>query len=270
MTSPSPGRAASSALVAVLGLALLTLLVLPVFALLVRLSPRAVVEGLGHPAALPALRLSLATTSMSLLVTVLLGTPLAWRLARARGAAMRAVEAAVQLPIVIPPAVAGVALLLTFGRQGLLTGRLYPAEWSPGFSTTAVVLAEIFVSAPYYVEAAVSGFRRLNPDVLLVARTLGASPLRTFFQVALPLSAPALAAGIALSWARALGEFGATLMFAGSLRGETETMPLAIYATLESDLDAAVAVSSLLVCVAFTLLLGLRAALGRALREGPL
>jgi molybdate transport system permease protein len=202
---------------------------------------------------------------------VLLGTPLAWTLARARGRLARAVEASVQLPIVIPPAVAGIAMLLAFGRRGLFSGWLYPDGWSVTFTTTAVVMAEVFVSAPFFVQAATSAFRRVDANLVIVARSFGASPLRVFFRVALPLAAPGIVAGAAMSWARALGEFGATLMFAGNLQGETQTLPLAIYTALESDLRAAQALSIVLVVVAFALLLFVRAVLRRSTeRQEPL
>src|SRR5262249_18504498 len=152
-----------------------------------------------------------------------------------RGA--RAIETVLQLPIVIPPAVAGIALLLAFGRRSLLAA-LYPGGWSLTFTTTAVVLAQIFVSAPFFVQAALSAFRRIDPNLVLVARSFGAQPLRVFARVWLPLAAPGLLAGAILSWARALGEFGATLMFAGNLEGRTQTLPLAIYTAMEADLRA--------------------------------
>jgi molybdate transport system permease protein len=171
----------------------------------------------------------------------------------------RALETLLQLPIVIPPAVAGVAMLLAFGRRGLLAGLLYPEGWSVTFTTAAVVMAEVFVSAPFFVQAATSAFRRIDPKLVIVARTFGASPLRVFFRIAVPIAAPGLVAGAAMSWARALGEFGATLMFAGNVEGRTQTLPLAIYTALESELRAAQALSIVLVVVAFALLLFVRA-----------
>jgi molybdate transport system permease protein len=168
-------------------------------------------------------------------------------------------ETVVELPVVLPPAVAGVALLLAFGRRGLLGPALGAVGVGVPFTRAAVVLAESFVAAPFYVQAAVAAFRRLDPDLVLVARTLGASRPRVFFTVAIPVSWPALAGGAALSWARALGEFGATLMFAGNLSGRTQTLPLAIYTALESDLRTAQSLSIVLVAVAFALLVGIRA-----------
>lgn len=262
-------------LLAAVGAGLVAFLVVPLMALLVTTTVGGVKAGLGHPLVWPALRLSLLTTSASLVVVVLLGTPLAWSLARQEGRLARAVETLVQLPIVIPPAVAGVALLLAFGRRGLLAGWLYPEGWSVAFTTAAVVMAEVFVSAPFYVQASVSAFRRVDPRLIVVARSFGASPLRVFLRVAVPVAAPGLVAGAAMGWARALGEFGATLMFAGNLQGRTQTLPLAIYTALESDLRVAQALSIVLVVVAFALLLFMRAVLRRStefraeLREVP-
>jgi molybdate transport system permease protein len=224
-------------------------------------------QGLAHPLVWPALKLSLCTTLVSLLLTVTLGTPLAWLLAQSKGRLVRTLGTLLELPIVIPPAVAGVALLLAFGRRGFLSGTLYPESWSVTFTTSAVVMAELFVSAPFFVQAATSAFRRIDARLLVVARTLGARPLRVFFHIAVPLAAPGLVAGAAMSWARALGEFGATLMFAGNLQGETQTLPLAIYTALESDLRAARALSIVLVVVAFALLVGAKLALRSADHE---
>jgi molybdate transport system permease protein len=234
---------------------LLAFLVLPVVALILATGGADLLTGLANPLALAALGLSLFTTTCSLLVVLLLGTSLAWLFARHTGRGWRALSILVQLPIVIPPAVSGLALLLAFGRRGLFGPWLERAGIGLPFTTAAVVLAEVFVSAPFYVQAAASAFRRLDPALLLVSRSLGAGPTRTFFRVALPLSLPGLATGAALSWSRALGEFGATLMFAGNLTGRTQTLPLAIYTAMETDLRAAKAMSLVLVVVAFALLL---------------
>jgi molybdate transport system permease protein len=244
--------------IAAAGAALATFLIVPLFALVATATRADLAAGLSNVLVAPALRLSLVTTFASLGVVVVLGTPLAWTLARARGRWARAVETCAQLPIVIPPAVAGVALLLAFGRRGLLAGWLYPVAWAPPFTTTAVVLAQVFVSAPFFVQAATSAFRRLDERLIVVARTFGASPARVFLRVGVPLAMPGLVAGAAMSWARALGEFGATLMFAGNLQGKTQTLPLAIYTALESDLRAAQALAIVLVLVALAVLLFVR------------
>jgi molybdate transport system permease protein len=236
-------------------LLMLGLLGVPLLALVLSTSPADLLDGLRQPLALSALRLSLVTTTTSLALTLLLGTPLAWWMARHPGPAERVAATLVQLPIVVPPAVSGLALLLAFGRRGLLGPVLDHAGWALPFTTAAVVVAELFVSAPFYVQSAVAAFRRLDEDVLWAARSLGAGPVRRFFRVALPLSRAGVVTGAALSWARALGEFGATLMFAGNLQGRTQTLPLAIYSALETDLRPAKALSILLVAVALGVLL---------------
>lgn len=245
------------------GSLLVLFLSVPVLGLIVTLSLSDFFAGLAAPPVWPALRLSLITSSTSLLLSVAFGAPLAWTLARTQTRFSRAIETLVQLPIVIPPAVAGVALLFAFGRHGLLAGFLYARGSSVAFTSTAVVLAQLFVSAPFFVQAAISAFRRIDNRLVLVARSFGASPLRVFLRVALPLAWPGLFAGAAMSWARALGEFGATLMFAGNLQGTTQTLPLAIYGALEADVRSAQALSALLVAVAFTALFAVRALLRR-------
>jgi molybdate transport system permease protein len=237
---------------------LVLLVALPLAGLLFTASPRVLLAGLADPLVGPAVRLTLLTTAASVAFVVACGTPLAWALARRRSRAARVLETALQLPVVLPPAVAGVALLLAFGRRGLLGPALAAVGVGLPFTRAAVVLAASFVAAPFYVQAAVAAFRRLDPDLLLAARTLGASPPRVFFTIAVPLSLPALAGGAAMSAARALGEFGATLMFAGNMPGRTQTLPLAIYTALESDLRTAQSLSIVLVAVAFGLLIAIR------------
>jgi molybdate transport system permease protein len=259
----NPGATArSSGLVVALGslsAALVLFLLLPIAGIFSGTSLADVKGGVMHPLVVPALELSLVTTMVSLLLVIVLGTPLAWVIASAHGRLARLLESSLKLPIVLPPAVAGLGLLLAFGREGLLGNVLHHQGIHVPFTMLAVVLAQVFVSAPFFVEAAVSAFRRLDPSLLVIARTLGASPARVLFRVALPLAAPGLVSGAALSWARALGEFGATLMFAGSLGGRTQTLPLAIYAALETDLRAARALSLVLVAIAFALLVAVRA-----------
>lgn len=243
-----------------LGGALVVFLLLPIVGLLSGTSLADVRAGLGHPLVAPALELSLLTTTLSVTLVIALGTPLAWLAARTPGRAARWLESSLKLPVVLPPAVAGLGLLLAFGRSSALGGLLERAGIAVPFTTAAVVLAQVFVSAPFYIEAAISAFRRLDGTLLVIAQTLGASPGRVLFRIALPLAAPGLLSGAALCWARALGEFGATLMFAGSLAGRTQTLPLAIYAALETDLRAARALSLVLVVIAFALLIAVRSA----------
>lgn len=252
------------------GALLAAFLVLPLVALAGTATLAELGAGLGHPLVAPALRLSALTTTVSTCVVVILGIPLAWWLSRARGRWAAFAETVLQLPIVVPPAVAGVALLLAFGRRGVLGPALEALGVTIPFSTAAVVLAEVFVAAPFFLQAAVSAFRRIDHRLILVARSFGATPATVLLRVALPLAAPGLVAGAAMSWARALGEFGATLMFAGNLEGATQTLPLAIYTALESDLRAAQAISLILVVVAFVLLVVVRVTLHRFERAlGP-
>ena len=198
------------------------------------------------------------TTLLSLLVVVVAGTPLGWWLAVGPRRLTRVVEIVVVLPIVIPPAVLGVALLQAFGRSGLIGPLLASLDLQVPFTTTAVVLTQVVVSAPFYVASAAIAFRRVDIDLVLVARTLGASPASAFFRVAVPVAATGLLGGAALAYARAIGEFGATLLFAGNLSGTTQTMPLAIYMALESDVRAALAISLLLTVIAVALLFAIR------------
>jgi molybdate transport system permease protein len=252
-----PGRA-FPALGMAAGASLLLFLVLPVLALFVSTGPRTLLAGLRQPLVGPALLLSLRTTASSLALTVLLGTPLAYWLAHAESRVASAVAALCRLPIVIPPAVAGIALLRAFGRRGLFGAGLHNVGIDVSFTEAAVVMAQLFVSAPFFIEAGAAAFGAIDPRLPAVARTLGASPALLFFHIALPLARRGLLAGAAMAWARALGEFGATLMFAGNLSGRTQTLPLAIYTALESDLGASQALSVLLVLVAFALLAVLR------------
>jgi molybdate transport system permease protein len=248
---------------------LVSFLLLPVAALVFTLRWADFVGGLRNPLLGPALRLSVLTTGTSLALVVVLGSLLAWRIARRPGRASRWMEAVTQLPAVIPPAVAGVGLLLAFGRRGLLGSWLAAHGFALAFTTPAVVMAEAFVSAPFFVQAAIAAFRRVDENLLVVARTLGASPFRAFLRVGLPLAAPGLVAGAAMSWARSLGEFGATLLFAGNLTGRTQTLPLAVYTAMESDLRAAQALSLVMVAVAFGILFVLRRMAPGAALPGP-
>jgi molybdate transport system permease protein len=248
-----------SLLVGVLSTAAALGVALPLAALLFTTSLKELVDGLRDPSVLPAIGVSLSTSLCSIALVVGTGTPLAWVLARGRRRVWRILQVVFELPVVIPPAVAGVALLLAFGRRGLLGPWLAPWGLALPFTRAAVVLAQAFVAAPLFLQSATQAFQRLDPSLLTVGRSLGASPARVFFTLALPLSRPALVGGAALSFARALGEFGATLMFAGNMPGRTQTLPLAIYAALETDLRTAQALSVLLLCVALGLLLAVRA-----------
>jgi molybdate transport system permease protein len=235
-------------------------LLLPVLALGATTSLADLSAGLAHPAVGPALALSARTSLLSLGLVVLGGTPVAWRLARSEGRGARLAEALIELPVVLPPAVIGLGLLLALGRRSPLGAGLEALGHPVAFTEAAVVIAQTVAAAPFYLRAAIGAFRAVDEDLWLVARSLGATPLRALLGIAVPIAAPGLVAGAALAWARALGEFGATLLFAGRLPGRTETMPLAIYAALESDVSAARALALILCAVAFAVLLFLRAA----------
>jgi molybdate transport system permease protein len=216
-------------------------------------------EYLASPVVAAALRLSLLTTAATVLLAIALGTPIAYLLARYRFPGRALVDTLLDLPMVLPPAVAGVALLMTLGRRGLLGPPLAALDVEIGFTTTAVVLAQLFIAAPFYVKAAKHGFEAVDPALEQVAAISGASALQTFRYVTVPLALPSLLGGVVMAWARALGEFGATIMFAGNFLGITQTMPLAIYAAMERDLGAALVLSSLLVVVSFLVLLAVKA-----------
>jgi molybdate transport system permease protein len=240
------------------GLALMLLLVLPTLVLVARAARPTFFTALLDPTVATALRLSLATTGISLGATVLFGTPVAYLLARTHFRGKALLEALLDLPLVLPPVVAGLGLLLLFGRRGLLGGPLAQLGVHVAFTSTAVVLAQLFVASPLYVRSMKAAFRSTPPSLEAAAIALHASRVRTFWRVTLPLTLPAFVEGCVLTWTRALGEFGATIVVAGSLAGRTQTMPLAIYAELERNLDVALAMGAILTLAAFTLLLVFR------------
>jgi molybdate transport system permease protein len=244
------------------------LLALPVGALVVRaVAGRAMADALGDPVVVDALVLSLSTTAISLGLTIILGFPLAYVLARRRVRGAAFLETAIDLPIVLPPSVAGLALLFVFGRTGLLGEPLSALGISIPFTTAAVIVAQTFVSAPFFIRAARTGLAGVERDLEDAARVDGASERHVARWITLPLAAPALAAGLVMSWSRALGEFGATIMFAGSLEGRTQTLPLVVYAEFGAgDLDGSLAAAAILVLAAFGVLIAVRALhWGRAL-----
>ncbi len=228
---------------------------LPILALLVKaFQQEDALASLASEQVLMALRLSLLTSAISIFVVVLVGTPFALSLARSESPMMRVVDQLVELPIILPPVVAGVAMLLAFGRQGILGPPLAQLGISLPFTTAAVVFAQIFVAAPFFVRSAKLGFMAVPREYEAISQTLGLSPWKTFLKLTLPLAAPSLLSGIALAWARALSEFGATVMFAGNLTGKTQTMPLAIMTALESSLESAIALSVILLALALLVL----------------
>ena len=242
-----------------LGIILLLFLGLPVAALLGRAF---IGEGFGdvvrETVLLDALVLSLTTTLASLALAVIFGTPLAFLLARRRFRGVSLVETLIDLPIVLPPSVAGLALLLLLGRRGLLGVPLDALGLDIPFTTIAVVLAQAFVATPFYVRSARSGFLAIDRDLEDAARVDGAGEWQVIRRISIPLAAPAIAAGLVMTWARALGEFGATIMFAGNVEGRTQTLPLLVYSEFQSSLDASVAAAAILVIAAAAVLLGVR------------
>jgi molybdate transport system permease protein len=256
--STNGAKSERHAIPALLALPLLLLLLVPVVMLVVRTTPRAVAQELAHRETIQAIGLSLATSTMALAMSIALGAPLAYWLARTRSPLAKVVEALVDLPTVLPPAVAGVALLLTFGRSGPVGALLSKLGIELVFTPEAVVLAQMFVASPYFVRAARAGFASVAPAQREAAINLGASRWAEFRSVLAPLSGPSLAAGAAMCWSRAIGEFGATIIFAGNLPGRTQTMPLAVYVGFENDLDRAIVLSAVLICISLVVLLGVR------------
>jgi molybdate transport system permease protein len=244
--------------------AAIAFLLAPLLALLLKADWAGMPAQLAKPSVVPALRLSLVTTTTALVICAVLGTPLAWMLARSTHRLTPWLRALVTVPLVLPPVVGGVALLMAYGREGVLGRTLLDITgWSIPFTPVAVVFAETFVALPFYVLAVEGSMRGLDPRYDGLAATLGASPWRTFRTVVVPMVAPGIASGSALAWARALGEFGATITFAGNFPGRTQTAPLAVYVALESDPQAAIALSLVMLLVSVLVLGVLR---GRWLR----
>jgi molybdate transport system permease protein len=236
-------------------------LALPVTVLVVRaVGDGSLVRALGTPVVVDALQLSLVTTAVSLVLTVAGGLPLAYVLARRRFRGAFIADAIVDLPMVLPPSVAGLSLLLVLGRRGLLGETLHAAGLDIPFTTLAVVVAQTFVSAPFFIRSARTAFAGVERDLEDAARVDGASERRLFRAITIPLAAPVLAAGLVMSWARSLGEFGATIMFAGNVEGRTQTLPLVVYGEFQAgDVDASVAAAAILVIAAFVVLIAVRA-----------
>ena len=255
-----PSRGAGG--ITLIGLAAISALFLglPVAVLVVRsVLDGSLANALAAKVVLDALSLSLVTTAVSLVVSVAFGLPLAVVLARRSFRGSGLVEAIVDLPIVLPPSVAGLALLLVLGRRGFLGGPLGAAGIEIPFTTAAVVLAQAFVSAPFFIRSARTGIAGVDRDLEDAARVDGASEFQLFRRITIPLAGTALAAGLVMTWARSLGEFGATIMFAGNVEGKTATLPLVVYGEFQGgDLDASVAAAAILVLAAFGVLVAVR------------
>ena len=233
----------------------LTFLLIPIVAIFAELSYREFVDGVTSDVALDALRVTAETNLIALALIVLFGTPTAYLLASRRFRGRALLVTLVELPLVLPPAVAGLGLLAAFGRFELLGRGFGAVGVEIAFTKVAVVLAVMFVASPFYVRTAIAAFEAVDPDLVAASRTLGASPARTFIRVAVPLASGGLGAGIALAFARGLGEFGATIMFAGSLQGVTQTLSLAVYQEFDVRFENALAIGALLVLISALVLL---------------
>ncbi len=262
--SPHKGRTPATrigggarALLVLLSSLLLLLVLLPLIAIAARALP-ILPDALAAQDARAAMQLTLITSGIALAIIVLLGTPAAWLIARRQVRGWKVIDALLDLPVVLPPSVAGIGLLMAFGRRGLIGSILLPFGIELAFTTAAVVIAQVFVAAPLYIRAAVIGLRRIDDDMESVAMVEGASQWQVFRHVTLPLSATAMLTGSMLAWARALGEFGATILFAGNLVGRTQTMALAIYMNFQSDPEAALALALILVLISFAVLVLVR------------
>jgi molybdate transport system permease protein len=254
--NPTVARVAFRALLFACTFATLAFLVLPLVAVFAHVPPGTLIGELSNPVVSDALRLTVETNVVSLCLLLAVGTPCAYQIAgRRRFRGRSVVLTLIELPLVLPPAVAGIGLLAAYSSIGLLHRPLAALGIDVVFTTPAVVLAVLFVSSPFYIRQAIAAFEAVDPDVTDASRTLGAGPAKTFARVALPLAAGGLGAGAVLAFARGVGEFGATIMFAGNLRGVSQTLPLAIYQEFEVDFDAALAIGALLIVFSATILL---------------
>jgi molybdate transport system permease protein len=255
----SAPRSAFTALLVLAVVVAVTFLALPIVAIFWEVGLRGLADGLHSDVALDAFRVTLKTNAISMVLILGIGTPTAYFLATRRFPGRALVVTILELPLVLPPAVAGIGLLAAFGRIGLLGEQLDALGITIGFTQVAVVFAITFVASPFYVRQAIAAFEAIDTTMLDASRTLGASPAKTFWRVALPLAAGGLGAGAAVALARGLGEFGATIMFAGSLQGVTQTVSLAIYQEFDVNLDTALAISAVLVVASGALLLAVKA-----------
>jgi len=251
LTPPEATKQRSAVWLYLLSLPLLLFLSIPLAALILRSPMGQLITNLARPEVIQAARLSLTTTILSTLITLLFGTPLAYLLARHEFRGRAVLDTLIDLPMVLPPAVAGLALLVTFGRRGLLGSYLDELGLTLAFTQAAVILAQIFVASPFYIKSAVSGFADVDHDIEQAASIDGANTWHIFQHITIPLSWPTLFGGAVMTWARALGEFGATIIFAGNFPGRTQTMPLAIYIGLELDLTVALTLSTILLSISF-------------------
>jgi molybdate transport system permease protein len=249
-------RAALAAGLTLLVAIVLAFLLLPIVALFTYQPVHELINGFGSRVATDAILVSLETNLIAFVVMVGLGTPFAYLLAGSRFRGRDVIVTIVELPLVMPPAVAGLALLVAFGRFGLLGHTLGAVGIDLAFTKAAVVIAIVFVASPFYLRGAIAAFEAIDPAMLDVAGTLGAGPVRRMLRIAVPLAAGGLGAAAAVAFARGIGEFGATILFAGSFQGSTQTLPLAVYSLFDANLDQAVAIGVLLIIVSAAILLG--------------
>ena len=231
---------------------------LPLLALIIKAASSAsVFTVILSPTTIQAIKLSIVTSVISVIVIVVVGTPVAYMISRSDSKILKILDVFIELPIILPPVVAGVAMLMAFGRQGIIGAPLEQLGITIPFTTTAVIFAQIFVAAPFYIRSARISFGAIDNDLEDLSRTLGKSPWYTFWRITIPLTWTGLTTGLALTWARSLSEFGATLMFAGNMIGKTQTMPLGILTAMETDLNAALSLSLILLIVSVCILLGI-------------
>ncbi|WP_321504278.1 ABC transporter permease [uncultured Methanoregula sp.] len=231
---------------------------IPLAALLLRVPPEFLLASLQDPVVMDALFLSFITASISTGIVICFGTPVAYINARCQYPGKKIIDTITDLPVVLPPAVAGLALLMAFGRRGFIGQYLNLAGIDIAFTTIAVIMAQVFVASPFYIRQARTSFAGVNRVYEHAARTLGASPLTTFFSITVPLAMTGILSGAVMTFARALGEFGATIMFAGNLQGKTQTMPLAIYGAMQGSMEVSLVLAVMLVIISFAVIIAVK------------
>ncbi len=234
--------------------ALIAFVSLTIAALFFKISLDSFIQSLTTDVVREAIKLSILTSVSSVVIIIIFGTPVAYINARRRYTGRHLIDTLIDLPVVLPPAVAGLGLLLAFGRRGLIGHYFNVFGFDIAFTTLAVIMAQVFVSSPFYIRQAKTSFEDVNHEYEAAARTLGATPINTFFRVTVPIALNGLISGAIMTWARALGEFGATVIFAGNFQGRTQTMPLAIYSALQGDVDASISLAILLVILSFVII----------------
>jgi len=257
-SSAAPGRIVVAVALTLMIALVMGFLLVPIVALVTYQPPGRLISELGKPVTTDAIVVSLKTNAVAMLLALGLGTPLAYLIGRRRFRGRKLVITLIELPLVMPPAVAGIGLLVAFGRLGLLGHALSVLGIDVVFTPAAVVMAIVFVASPFYIRGAIGAFEAIDPTLIDVAATLGAGPLRRMLRVAIPLARSGLGASAALAFARGIGEFGATILFAGSFQGVTQTLPTAVYSLFDANLDQAVAIGVLLLAIAGAILLSVK------------